>query len=52
MPFGYSYYEVKRMTRGFRDKLGVGGYGSLFKRKFRNGYLVAIKLLDKSKSNG
>ncbi|XWS16818.1 hypothetical protein CRYUN_Cryun33cG0013200 [Craigia yunnanensis] len=52
MPIRYSYYEIKRMTRGFRKKLGEGGYGSMFKGKLRNNHLVAIKLLDKSKGNG
>ncbi|GKV46662.1 hypothetical protein SLEP1_g53639 [Rubroshorea leprosula] len=40
------------MTRGFKDKLGEGGYGLVFKGKLRSGNLVAVKLLSKSKANG
>ncbi|KAF3960290.1 hypothetical protein CMV_014984 [Castanea mollissima] len=52
MPIRYSYSEIKKMTNGFTEKLGEGGYGSVFKGKLRSGHLVAIKMLDKSKSNG
>ncbi|XVF79244.1 hypothetical protein PTKIN_Ptkin14bG0205400 [Pterospermum kingtungense] len=52
MPIRYSYREIERITKGFKDKLGEGGYGSVFKGKLRSGYLVAIKLLGKSKANG
>ncbi|XVF18363.1 hypothetical protein REPUB_Repub11eG0015000 [Reevesia pubescens] len=52
MPIRYSYYEIKKMTRDFKDKLGEGGYGSVFKGKLRSNYLVAIKVLGKSKGNG
>ncbi|RDX81135.1 Rust resistance kinase Lr10, partial [Mucuna pruriens] len=37
------------MARGFKDKLGEGGYGSVFSGKLRSGPSVAIKMLDKSK---
>ncbi|XVF79209.1 hypothetical protein PTKIN_Ptkin14bG0202200 [Pterospermum kingtungense] len=40
------------MTKGFKYKLGEGGYGSVFKGKLRSGHYVAIKLLGKSKANG
>ncbi|GKV31329.1 hypothetical protein SLEP1_g40025 [Rubroshorea leprosula] len=52
LPVKYSYSEIKKMTRGFKDKLGEGGYGSVFKGKLRSGNLAAIKLLAKSKANG
>ncbi|XVE64370.1 hypothetical protein DITRI_Ditri07aG0095500 [Diplodiscus trichospermus] len=52
MPIRYSYSEIKKMTKGFKDKLGQGGYGSVFKGKLRSGRFVAIKLLGKSKANG
>ncbi|KAH1084047.1 hypothetical protein J1N35_023808 [Gossypium stocksii] len=52
MPIRYSYYEVNKMTRDFKDKLGEGGYGSVFKGKLRSNHLVAIKLLGNVKGNG
>ncbi|XVF79217.1 hypothetical protein PTKIN_Ptkin14bG0202900 [Pterospermum kingtungense] len=51
-PIRYSYREIKKMTKGFKYKLGEGGYGSVFKGKLRSGHYVAIKLLGKSKANG
>ncbi|XP_021828962.1 rust resistance kinase Lr10-like [Prunus avium] len=52
LPIRYSYLEIKKMTSKFKDKLGEGGYGSIFKGKLRNGHFVAIKLLGKPKGNG
>ncbi|KAH7529389.1 hypothetical protein FEM48_Zijuj05G0179100 [Ziziphus jujuba var. spinosa] len=40
------------MSRGFKNKLGEGGYGSVYKGKLCSGHLVAIKMLEKSKANG
>ncbi|KAG4161051.1 hypothetical protein ERO13_D01G034300v2, partial [Gossypium hirsutum] len=45
-------HKLKKMTKNFKDKLGEGGYGSVFKGKLRSGHHVAIKLLGKSKGNG
>ncbi|MBA0879730.1 hypothetical protein Goshw_027288, partial [Gossypium schwendimanii] len=52
MPIRYSYAELKKITGDFKDKLGEGGYGTVFKGKLRSGKFVAVKLLKVSKGNG
>ncbi|KAH6806832.1 hypothetical protein C2S51_027940 [Perilla frutescens var. frutescens] len=52
MPIKYSYSDIKKMTKGFQDKLGEGGYSSVYKGKLRSGHDVAIKMLRKSGANG
>ncbi|XP_042974608.1 rust resistance kinase Lr10-like [Carya illinoinensis] len=52
MPIRYSYSEIRKMTKNFKDKLGEGGYGTVFKGTLRSGRLVAVKMLGKSKANG
>ncbi|PIN27095.1 Serine/threonine protein kinase [Handroanthus impetiginosus] len=52
IPIRYTYSDIKKMTRGFREKLGEGGYGSVYKGKLRSGHDVAVKLLSKPKANG
>jgi serine/threonine protein kinase len=52
MPIRYSYSKIKKITKSFKDKLGEGGYGTVFKGTLRSGHLVVIKMLDKSKANG
>ncbi|XP_064989145.1 rust resistance kinase Lr10-like isoform X2 [Musa acuminata AAA Group] len=44
--------RVKRMTKRFKDKLGQGGYGSVYKGELPNGIPVAVKMLEKSKGEG
>ncbi|KAK4544311.1 hypothetical protein RGQ29_033005 [Quercus rubra] len=51
MPIRYSYSEIRKMSKGFKDKLGEGGYGSVHKGKLQSGLLVAIKMLGGSKAN-
>ncbi|XP_077212356.1 rust resistance kinase Lr10-like [Tasmannia lanceolata] len=51
-PTRYSYSDVKKMTQGFKEKLGQGGLGSVFRGKLRSGHLVAVKVLAMSKGNG
>ncbi|XP_057477448.1 PR5-like receptor kinase [Actinidia eriantha] len=48
----YSYSDIKKMTNSFRDKLGQGGYGFVFKGKLENGSLVAVKVLKGLKGGG
>ncbi|KAM3693133.1 hypothetical protein ACJW31_08G143000 [Castanea mollissima] len=51
-PIRYSYSQIKKMTKCFKEKLGEGGYGSVYQGKLQSGHLVAIKMLGKSKGNG
>ncbi|KAF9605145.1 hypothetical protein IFM89_014136 [Coptis chinensis] len=48
----YKYSEVKKMTNSFKDTLGKGGYGCVFKGQLRDGRLVGVKVLNESKGNG
>ena len=52
MRIRYSYSEIRKITIGFKDKLGEGGYGSVYKGKAKSGHLVAIKTLCNPKANG
>ncbi|WMV16377.1 hypothetical protein MTR67_009762 [Solanum verrucosum] len=38
------------MTRGYKEKLGEGGYGSVYKGKLQSGRDVAVKMLNKPKA--
>ncbi|RWR84554.1 lysM domain-containing protein [Cinnamomum micranthum f. kanehirae] len=42
-PKQFRYSELKKMTDSFKDKLGEGGYGGVFKGKLKDGRLVAVK---------
>ena len=48
----YSYADIKTMTKSFNDKLGQGGYGSVYKGKLQDGCFVAVKVMKESKGNG
>ena len=52
IPIRYSYRDLKTMTEGFKNKLGEGGFGTVYKGKLKSGPDVAIKMLGKSKANG
>ncbi|XP_048138761.1 rust resistance kinase Lr10-like [Rhodamnia argentea] len=52
LPIRYSYSDIKKITRNFGHKLGEGGYGSVYKGVLRSGNEVAVKILNKPKSNG
>ncbi|KAL6994000.1 non-specific serine,threonine protein kinase [Sarracenia purpurea var. burkii] len=51
-PKRYSYSDIKKMTDSFKDQLGNGGYGCVYKGKLRDGRLVAVKVLNESKGDG
>ncbi len=39
------------MTNSFKNKLGQGGYGSVYKGKLQNGCFVVVKVLKESKGD-
>uniref|UniRef100_A0A7N0UN61 Protein kinase domain-containing protein n=1 Tax=Kalanchoe fedtschenkoi TaxID=63787 RepID=A0A7N0UN61_KALFE len=47
----YTYSEIRKMTRSFKDKLGQGGFGSVYKGELEDGRPVAVKILNPAKSN-
>ncbi|XVF09561.1 hypothetical protein REPUB_Repub07fG0104700 [Reevesia pubescens] len=51
-PKRYSYSDVRKMTNSFKEKLGKGGYGSVYKGKLLDGHFAAVKVLNTSKGNG
>ena len=50
-PTGYSYAEIK-ITNQFQDKLGEGGYETVYKGKLSEEIYVAVKILNNSKGDG
>ncbi|KAJ9672447.1 hypothetical protein PVL29_025885 [Vitis rotundifolia] len=51
-PSRYSYADIKKITNNFKDKLGQGGYGTIYKGKLSNEVFVVVKILDDFKGNG
>ncbi|GKV39801.1 hypothetical protein SLEP1_g47518 [Rubroshorea leprosula] len=49
MSVRYSYSNIKKLTNGFKEKLGEGGFGKVYKAVLKSGGLAAVKLLGKSK---
>ncbi|KAG2315346.1 hypothetical protein Bca4012_066171 [Brassica carinata] len=50
----YSYDTVAKMTKSFTDRLGEGGFGTVFKGNLPDatGRDIALKILNESKGNG
>ncbi|XP_022137110.1 LEAF RUST 10 DISEASE-RESISTANCE LOCUS RECEPTOR-LIKE PROTEIN KINASE-like 2.4 isoform X2 [Momordica charantia] len=45
-PKRYSYSKLKKITCSFKNKLGQGGFSTVYKGKLSDGHDVAVKLLN------
>ncbi|XP_044493697.1 rust resistance kinase Lr10-like [Mangifera indica] len=48
MPKRYAYAELMAVTNNFKEKLGQGGFGSVYRGQLHNGSLIAVKMLENS----
>ncbi|KAF9601302.1 hypothetical protein IFM89_018412, partial [Coptis chinensis] len=47
-PTRFSYKQLKKYTNNFSQKIGQGGFGSVFKGQLPNGFIIAVKVLDET----
>lgn len=45
-PVQFTYKELQRSTKGFREKLGAGGFGAVYRGVLVNKTVVAVKQLE------
>ncbi|KAG0546757.1 hypothetical protein BDA96_01G021300 [Sorghum bicolor] len=45
-PVQFSYREMQRSTKGFKEKLGAGGFGAVYRGVLANRTVVAVKQLE------
>ncbi|KAJ6287791.1 hypothetical protein OIU77_001183, partial [Salix suchowensis] len=46
VPVQFSYKDLHRWTKGFKDKLGTGGFGAVYRGALPNRTAVAVKKLE------
>ena len=51
-PTRYSYVDIKKITNQFQDKLGEGGYGTMYKGKLSDEVHVVVKIQNNTNGNG
>ncbi|XP_028753590.1 rust resistance kinase Lr10-like [Neltuma alba] len=51
-PTRFSFADIKRTTHSFKDKLGEGSHGTVFKGKLSAKIQVAVKVLNNSDNDG
>ncbi|KAF9599855.1 hypothetical protein IFM89_001801, partial [Coptis chinensis] len=47
-PTRFSYKQLKKYTNNFTQKIGQGGFGSVYKGQLPNGFTIAVKILDET----
>lgn len=45
-PIQFTYKELQRSTKGFKEKLGAGGFGAVYRGILANRTIVAVKQLE------
>ncbi|CAM0958693.1 unnamed protein product [Alopecurus aequalis] len=51
-PTRYTFSEVKKIARRFREKVGQGGFGSVYKGELPNRVPVVVKMLENATGEG
>ena len=51
-PTRFSYADIKRITKGFKEKLGEGAHGAVFKGMISSEISVAVKILNSTEGEG